>query len=88
MAELKIGKITMGMCQTNCYFVYEEGEKEVLFFDPADRGDYLYEVLKENGFSAMLTDVLAIRLNHRVGQLQELLEVICKSNIIYILLIV
>lgn len=59
MAELKIGKITMGMCQTNCYFVYEEGEKEVLFFDPADRGDYLYEVLKENGFS-----VKAILLTH------------------------
>lgn len=39
------------------------------------------KALKENGFSAMLTDVLAIRLNHRVGQLQELLEVICKSNI-------
>lgn len=39
------------------------------------------KALKENGFSAMLTDVLAIRLCHRVGQLQELLEVICKSNI-------
>lgn len=37
--------------------------------------------LKENGFSAMLTDVLAIRLCHRVGQLQELLDVICKAHI-------
>lgn len=37
--------------------------------------------LQEAGFSAMLTDVMAIRLSHRVGQLQELLEVICKSNI-------
>ncbi len=37
--------------------------------------------LLENGFSAMLTDVLGIRLRHRVGQLQELLEVICKSHI-------
>ncbi len=39
------------------------------------------KALQENGFSAMLTDVLAIRLCHRVGQLQELLEVICKSHI-------
>jgi len=39
------------------------------------------KALKASGFSAMLTDVLAIRLCHRVGQLQELLEVICKSNI-------
>ena len=37
--------------------------------------------LKDSGFSAMITDVLAIRLCHRVGQLQELLEVICKSHI-------
>lgn len=37
--------------------------------------------LVESGFSAMLTDVLGIRLSHRVGQLQELLEVICKSGV-------
>lgn len=40
-----------------------------------------HKALQEAGFSAILTDVMAIRLNHRVGQLQELLEVICKSNI-------
>lgn len=39
------------------------------------------EALQSSGFSAMLTDVLAIRLSHRVGQLQELLDVICKANI-------
>lgn len=39
------------------------------------------EALKESGFSAMLTDVLGIRLNHRVGKLQELLDVICRANI-------
>lgn len=39
------------------------------------------KALQEAGFSAMLTDVLAIRLSHRVGQLQELLEVICRSDI-------
>jgi len=59
MGNLKIGKITLGSCQTNCYFVYEEGRKDVLFFDPADRGDYLYEALKDKGFS-----VKAILLTH------------------------
>ncbi len=59
MADLKIGKITMGVCQTNCYFVYEEGKSEVLFFDPADKGEYIYQALKEKGFS-----VLAILLTH------------------------
>lgn len=37
--------------------------------------------LTENGFSAMLTDVLGVKLCHRVGFLQELLEVICKNHI-------
>ena len=37
--------------------------------------------LRENGFSAMLTDVLGVKLCHRVGYLQELLEVICKNGI-------
>ncbi len=39
------------------------------------------EALSSNGFSAMLTDVLGIKLSHRVGQLQELLEIICNSHI-------
>lgn len=59
MAELKVGRITLGMCQTNFYFIYREGAKEVIAIDPADRGAYLYEKLKENGFS-----VEAILLTH------------------------
>ena len=50
MAELKIGKMTLGSCMTNCYFVYREGEKGVIFFDPAAQGDYIYEKMKEHGF--------------------------------------
>lgn len=50
MAEIKIGRLTLGVCQTNCYFLYREGQKEVVFVDPADRGDSIYEALQENGF--------------------------------------
>ena len=50
MAELKIGKMTLGSCMTNCYFVYREGESGVIFFDPAAQGDYIYEKMKEHGF--------------------------------------
>ena len=39
------------------------------------------EALNGAGFSAMLTDVLAIRLSHQVGKLQELLQAICGENI-------
>lgn len=50
MKKLKIGSITMGVCQTNCYFIYQEGTGEVIFVDPADRGEYLYTALQERGF--------------------------------------
>lgn len=39
------------------------------------------KALTDNGFSAMLTDVLGVKLCHRVGFLQELLEVICQNHI-------
>lgn len=59
MKELKIGRIVLGMCQTNCYFAYEEGSSKVMVFDPADKGDYIYNGLKDKGFF-----VEAILLTH------------------------
>ena len=74
MKELKIGRIVLGMCQTNCYFVYEEGSSRVIVFDPADKGDYIFDGLKGKGFT-----VEAILLTHGhfdhiwgVEQLREL----------------
>ena len=37
--------------------------------------------LREEGFTAMLTEVLAVKLSHKVGQLQVLLSEICKAGI-------
>ncbi|MGI6095472.1 MAG: amino acid-binding protein [Lachnospiraceae bacterium] len=37
--------------------------------------------LREQGFSAMLTPVLAVKIAHQVGQLQVLLAEICKAGI-------
>lgn len=59
MADLKIGRIVLGVCQTNCYFVYEEGKTQAIVFDPADKGNYIYNGLKDKGFS-----VEAILLTH------------------------
>ena len=59
MAELKIGRITLGMCQTNFYFLYMEGSNEVLAVDPADKGAYLFDTLKKHNFT-----VGAIFLTH------------------------
>lgn len=40
-------------------------------------------VLKEAGFSAMLTDVLAVKLPNKIGMLHELLKVLEDVNIEY-----
>ena len=58
-SELKIGRIMMGMCQTNCYFLYREGENQVIFIDPADHGKIIYDKLKEKNF-----EIEAILLTH------------------------
>lgn len=56
---IKIGRLTMGICQTNCYFLYQEGSQKVIFVDPADKGRVIYEKLTEAGF-----EVAAILLTH------------------------
>ncbi|MCI8495385.1 MAG: amino acid-binding protein [Lachnospiraceae bacterium] len=39
------------------------------------------KALKEKGFAAMLTDVLAVKLSHQVGKLQEVLSYVCKAGL-------
>lgn len=50
MAEVKIGRMVLSVCQTNCYFLYREGEKECVVVDPADSGQHIYNALLKNGF--------------------------------------
>lgn len=59
MSDIKIGRMTLGVCATNCYFLYKEGSAEVIFVDPGDRGADIYEALKKKGLS-----VAAILLTH------------------------
>ncbi len=59
MAEIKIGRMTLGVCATNCYFLYREGSDRVIFVDPADRGADIYEALQKKGMQ-----VEAILLTH------------------------
>lgn len=59
MSDLKIGRIVLSVCATNCYFIYHEGQSECIVIDPADRGDYIYQALGSKGFK-----VVAILLTH------------------------
>lgn len=59
MAEIKIGRMVLSMCQTNCYFLYREGEQEAIVVDPADKGTNIYSALQKNGFR-----IVGILLTH------------------------
>ncbi|WP_318702646.1 MBL fold metallo-hydrolase [Candidatus Acetatifactor stercoripullorum] len=50
MGEIKIGRMVLGSCQTNCYFLYRTGDSRVLVADPADQGAAIFDTLKKNGF--------------------------------------
>lgn len=50
MGEIKIGRMVLSMCQTNCYFLYRDGEKDAIVVDPADQGVSIYSALQRNGF--------------------------------------
>lgn len=74
MSDIRIGRMTLGVCATNCYFLYREGSSEVIFVDPGDRGADIYEALRGKGLS-----VAAILLTHGhfdhiwgAGKLREL----------------
>ena len=59
MSEIKIGRMVLSMCQTNCYFLYREDTKECILIDPADQGQQIYNALTKNGFT-----IQAILLTH------------------------
>lgn len=50
MSELKIGRMVLGVCQTNCYFLYRSGSTDAIVVDPAEHGEKIASALKENGF--------------------------------------
>lgn len=71
----------------------KEGQINIISLSLADTSDFgllrmivsepkkSVEILKDKGFSAMLTEVLAVKLSHQVGQLEVLLEEVCKAGI-------
>jgi hypothetical protein len=64
--------VSLSLADTSDY-----GLLRLLVTNPEDG----YNALKESGFSARLSNVLAIKISHQVGKLQELLEAICEAHI-------
>lgn len=59
MGDLKIGRMVLGVCGTNTYFVYREGTEECIVIDPADYGRQIFANLKKNNLR-----VVGILLTH------------------------
>lgn len=57
MGKICIGKMVLGMIETNCYFMYDETTKEAIIVDPAKNG--VYKTLEANGIKPV-----AILLTH------------------------
>ena len=57
MGEIKVGRMVLGMVETNCYFVYDDETKEGFVIDPAKNG--IFDKLDANGIK-----VCGILLTH------------------------
>ena len=82
-SKIRVGSMTLGMIQTNCYFVYlEDGQSHepqtvhenrthCIVFDPADRGDFIYDALTDRGFTIDLILLTHAHFDH-IGGVSEL----------------
>jgi len=57
--DIKIGKMTIGVCMTNTYFIYRDSTKEAIVVDPADKGAMIYDKLTKAGLT-----IKAVLLTH------------------------
>lgn len=62
-----INIVSLSLADTNEY-----GLLRMIVSDP----EKAKKVLREDGFSAMLTDILAVRLENRTGELQKVLNIL------------
>ena len=68
----EVNIVSLSLADTNEY-----GLLRMIVSDPKKAK----EVLRQDGFSAMLTDVLAVKLQYKVGTLQELLKLLSYADL-------
>ena len=72
LKEQSINIISLSLADTSDYGMLR------LLVDEPEKGR---ETLKENGFSATLSDIIAVTLPHKIGALQETLHILYKAGI-------
>ena len=71
MSNISIGNMTLGIYQTNCYFVYREDSDKVLVFDPADHGKKIEAALGHHGLHTVAIFLTHGHFDH-VGGVKEI----------------
>lgn len=72
LKEKQISIISLSLADTSEY-----GLLRMITTDPQGG----QKALKEKGFSAMLSEVLAVKLSHQAGSLQEVLSHVCRAGL-------
>lgn len=72
LTEENINILSLSMADTSEY-----GMLRLLVSDP-EKGR---AALKARGFSATLTDVLALKMEHKVGELHRVLRILCEAGV-------
>lgn len=72
LSKNEINIVSMSMSDTSEY-----GLLRVIVSDPLNAK----VILMENGFSAVITDVIAVKLSHRIGMLADLLHTLHKAEL-------
>ena len=67
MGKIKIGGMVIGAVQTNCYFVYREGEKDCIVFDAPDTGKEIVRRIEGAGLHVRALILTHGHFDHIMG---------------------
>ena len=68
-----LGGFTIGMVQTNVYYLHREGSAETVLADPADHGNALVDAMEEKGLHIAAILVTHAHFDH-IGGVQEIVD--------------
>ena len=71
MGKVNIGRMVLGLVETNCYYIYDDEKMEAVVIDPAENG--VYDALTAKGLKIVAVILTHGHFDHIMG-VHELLE--------------